>query len=143
MNIKHLFHIKSPRENVFQAISTISGISNRWTTSTSGEGSLGGVMDFRFGDYPGPKLKVTKLTENKEVVWECVEGPAEWMGTEIRFALDENDGKTRVRFTHSGWKEDGDSLASSSFSWVRYLESLRQLCQTGKGEAFGSPGYRT
>ena len=35
-----------------------------------------------------------------------------------------------------------DFYAACSFSWSRYLESLRQFCQTSKGEAFESEGYR-
>ncbi|MBI3259882.1 MAG: SRPBCC domain-containing protein, partial [Ignavibacteriae bacterium] len=58
------------------------------------------------------------------------------------FDLDENDGKTRVRFSHSGWPEQDDFYANCAFSWGRYMESLRQLCQTGRGEAYGSVGYR-
>lgn len=141
--IKHLYHIKFPRQKIFQELSTTSGLSHWWTVSTSGESNLGGVIDFRFGEHPGPKMKVTELKQNEKVVWECVEGPSDWVGTHISFALDENEGKTRIRFEHNGWKETGDHFAACSFSWARYLESLRQFCQTGKGEAYGSPGYRT
>lgn len=85
---------------------------------------------------------VVKSEPSTTVQWECIAGFDDWLGTHITFALDENDGKTRVRFEHSGWADNGDSYAACSFSWARYLESLRQYCQTGTGEAFGSPTYR-
>jgi hypothetical protein len=36
-----------------------------------------------------------------------------------------------------------DSYANMNFSSGKYLESLRQFCQTGIGEAFGSDRYRS
>ena len=140
-SIKHLFHINTSNEKVYEALTTINGLSNWWTKQTTGDTRVGGILQFRFGE-PGIDFKVTELKPNDAVSWECVDGFSDWMGTKIYFLLDENDGKTRVRFEHSGWKEANDSFAGCSFSWARYMESLRQLCQTGKGEAFGSDGYR-
>lgn len=140
-SIKHLFHINASNEEVYKAISSIKGLSNWWTVQTSGEASIGGIISFRFGEFRND-MKVTALMPNESVSWECVDSAPEWIGTIITFKLDINDKKTRVRFEHSGWKETGDFYAACSFSWARYLESLRQYCQTGKGEAFGSEGYR-
>jgi uncharacterized protein YndB with AHSA1/START domain len=140
--IKHLFHINASREKVFEAISTINGLAGWWTTKTSGDSSVGGIIEFRFGDFGGPDMKVKEIKPSGLVSWECVGGPEGWVGHIFTFHLDDNDNKTRVRFEQSGWKETGDFYASCNFSWGRYMESLRQLCQTGKGEAFGSEGYR-
>ena len=140
-SIKHLLHIAAPREKVYEAITTINGLANWWTTQTNGESNEGSVLQFRFGEF-GNDMKVTALKQNESVKWECVAGPEDWIGTTINFRLDDSDGKTRVRFDHAGWKEANDFYAGCSFSWGRYLESLRQLCQTGKGEAFGSNDYR-
>lgn len=140
--IKHLFHIATPREKVYKAISTIDGLANWWTKETSGESKVGGVIEFRFGSHGVTKMKVKELKENDSVVWQCVDSNPDWDGTVLTFKLGDNDGKTRVRFSHDGWKETGDFYAACSFSWGRYLESLRQLCQAGKGEAFDSENYR-
>jgi|ERR1051326_3722368 uncharacterized protein YndB with AHSA1/START domain len=141
-DIKHLFHIAAPREKVYEAISTVNGLSNWWTTQTSGESKPNGILEFRFGAQWFNKMKVLTLRENEFVEWECIEGASDWLGTKICFSLDEDAGKTRVRFEHAGWKEAGDFFGQCSFAWGRYMESLRQLCQTGTGEAFGSPTYR-
>jgi uncharacterized protein YndB with AHSA1/START domain len=140
--IKHLFHINASKEKVFEAISTIKGLSGWWTVRTSGSDALGGILQFQFGEMEGPQMKVIELKPNEKVSWECVKSPFNWDGNIFTFSLDENDGKTRVRFSHDGWTEQDDFYAGCSFSWGRYMESLRQLCQTGKGEAFGSEGYR-
>lgn len=141
-SIKHLFHINAPREKVYEAISTIAGLSGWWTATTAGNPEIGGTIQFRFGEYGGPQMKVTKLIPNENVTWECVPSSNGWDGHIFTFSLDENEGKTRVRFSQSGWTEQDDFYASCCFSWGRYMESLRQLCQTGRGEAYGSEGYR-
>ena len=141
-SIKHLFHINAKRNDVFKAISTVDGLSKWWTTQTSGSDAVGGIIQFRFGDMGGPDMKVKEIKPNESITWECVASPHGWVGNTFTIKLDDNDGKTRVRFSHDGWKEQDDFYAICSFTWARYMESLRQLCQTGKGEAFGSEGYR-
>jgi len=141
-SIKNLFHIDAPKEKVYQSIATIEGLSNWWTTATTGESKVDSVIHFRFGDYGRPDMKVKELIANESVTWECVAGTDEWLGNTFTFKLDENEGKTRVRFEHAGWKDANDYYASCSFSWGRYMESLRQYCQTGKGQAFGSENYK-
>ena len=140
-SIKHLFHISVPTAQVFNAITTVEGLSNWWTTQTTGDTNLNGEIQFDFGDFKGPKMKVIEIIPNKKIVWECIESDG-WLGNTFTFLLDENEEKTRVRFSHDGWREQDDFYASCCFSWGRYLASLRQYCQTGNGEAFGSPGYR-
>lgn len=140
--IKQMFHIHASREKVFEAISTIHGLSNWWTTQTAGNSEIGGEIQFDFGTFKGPLMKVVELRPNEKLVWECAGSEHGWLGNRFIFELDENEAKTRIRFTHDGWTEQDDFYAQCCFSWGRYLESLRQYCQTGRGEAFGSEGYR-
>src|SRR4051794_15253281 len=140
-SIKHLFHINSKRADVFKAISTIDGLSNWWTAQTTGDAGENQVIQFRFGNA-GPDMKVTGLKNGEIIEWECIASPHGWVGNKLTFSLDDNEGKTRVRFSHDGWQEQDDFYAICNFSWGRYMESLRQFCQTGNGEAFGSKGYR-
>jgi len=139
-SIKHLFHIASPRTEVYNAVATINGLKKWWTVQTSGNDKSGGTITFRFGEA-GMDFKVIALKQNELISWECVAGFDDWVGTTLTFALDENEGKTRVRFEHGNWKEAGDHYANCNFSWGRFLESLRQLCQTGEGKPFGAPQY--
>ncbi len=141
-SIKHLFHINASKEKVFEALTTIKGLSAWWTSTTTGDTKVGATIQFRFDSFGGPDMKVTDIKPNELVSWECVGKNDGWLGHIFTFVLDENDGKTRIRFEHAGWQEQNDFYAACCFSWARYMESLRQLCQTGKGEAFGSEGYR-
>ncbi len=133
--IKHLFHIAAPQQEVFKAIATVEGLKSWWTTNVTGTSEPGQTLAFRFNTH-GPDLKVLGLDENQSVEWECVAGSPEWMGTMVSLRLDQNEGKTRVRFEHNGWKETNDHYAAINFSWSRYMESLRQYLQTGTGTPF-------
>ncbi len=88
------------------------------------------------------KWKVVESIKNQRVVWKCIDKDHPWYQHEYIFQLDENDGKSRLRFSHDGWEENDDFYASCCFSWGRYLESLRQYCQTGNGQAFGSKSFK-
>lgn len=88
-------------------------------------------------------MKVIALTQDESVHLKVVESKFDNLGHIMKYDLDENNGKTRVRFTHEGFLEMDDFYANMNYSSAKYLESLRQYCQTGKGEAFGSSSYRS
>jgi uncharacterized protein YndB with AHSA1/START domain len=136
--IKHLFHISTPRVKVYEAISTVNGLAGWWTKQTTGKSETGEVLEFRFGSQWLNKMKVINMVPNTSVTWECIEAAPEWIGTKITFMLDDNEGKTRIRFSHSSWKELSDFYAQCNFSWARYLESLRNLCEKGQGAPFSA-----
>ena len=74
---------------------------------------------------------------------ECVDTSLPVIGQRISYELDQNEEKTRVRFSQDGFNELDDFYANMNFSASKYLESLRQYCQNGSSEAFGSKGYRS
>lgn len=130
-----MFHIDASLIEVNTAITSIEGLSNWWTAQTSGSSQLGDLIDFRFGDIYYVQMKVVKL-EEQSIQWRCIQGADEWVGTTVSFDLDSNDNKTRLRFNHDKWPTNDDFYALCSFSWARYMESLRQYLQTGKGQPF-------
>ena len=144
MNIplKHLFHINAPVDRVFKAITVIDEMKSWYTTEISGKSEINQLINFKFGTIDFI-VKVTELEVNKKIGWECVETTLPFVGHIYTFELDENDGKTRIRLTEHGFEEQDDMYANMNFSWGKYLESLRQFCQIGLSEAFGSPGYRS
>ncbi len=134
-SIRHLFHIDAPRAKVYDALTSLQGLRGWWTDQTTGNTGRDGVIAFRFGQA-GMDFKVTGLDKDKKVEWKCVAGFDDWLPTSISFTLDENEGKTRVRFAHDGWENTNDHYAGCNFSWGRYMESLRQYCQVGQGSPF-------
>ena len=141
--IKLLLHINSPKEKVFKALTESSELSKWYTTIVNGIFNLNEIITVEFVNFAEFKFKVVELVPNESIHLEIVESKFDNTGHLMKYDLDENDGKTRVRYTYEGFSEMNDSYSNMNFTSAKYLESLRQYCQTGKGEAFGSPSYRS
>lgn len=141
--IKLLLHINSPKEKVFKALTESSELSKWYTTIVNGIFNLNEIITVEFVNFAEFKFKVVELVTNESIHLEIVESKFDNTGHLMKYDLDENDGKTRVRYTYEGFSEMDDSYANMNYSSAKYLESLRQYCQVGKGEAFGSSSYRS
>lgn len=141
--IKHLLHINAAIDKVFNALSSSESMSEWYTTGVNGKFEQGETISFEFVNFATFKFKIIAMESNELIHFECVE--SEWpnIGHIMKYELEENDGKTRVRYTYEGFSEMDDAYSNMNYSSGKYLESLRQYCQTGKGEAFGSSNYRS
>lgn len=138
-NIIHRVGIKAPAQKVYQALSTLEGVGGWWSQEVSGASEEGKDIKFVFrspeGEIKGSFLmKVTKHSPNQFVEWRCVEGPAEWIGTNISFKLAQEGEYTIVLFAHRNWKEEIEFMAHCSMKWAIFLLSLRDLVEKGKGQ---------
>ena len=133
-DIKHVFHIDAPKDKVFSQLTTRDGLAKWWTEDTVGEAGLGGELAFSFNGNLLCKMKVMEAESPEKLVWECVEGYPDWVGTQVVYELSENEGKTKVHFGHNGWETQDDFYAQCNFSWGRYMVSLRDLCEKGQGD---------
>jgi uncharacterized protein YndB with AHSA1/START domain len=124
--------IKSPLNDVYTALTTRDGLAAWWTTDTQGESTSGGVIQFRFPDG-GFDMKVLELRPAERVLWEVVEGPAEWVGTTVSFDLKQEGDYVIVLFKHQGWREPVEFMYHCSTKWATFLLSLKSLVETGKG----------
>lgn len=119
-------------EEVYRALTTIDGLAAWWTTDTTGDAGQDGVVAFRF--IPGGfDMRVDELVPDKLVRWTVVEGPDEWVGTEVTFELRQEGEYTIVLFAHRGWSEQVEFMYHCSTKWAAYLLSLKQLVETGVG----------
>ena len=81
-------------------------------------------------------------------------GMEEWEGTTLSFTIEHGQKKallhahpelsdqnfqadegeqTLLVFHHDDWKQDSPMFAECSFTWGRFLTSLKMLCENGKG----------
>lgn len=136
-DILHKVGIKSSSpDDVYKALTTRVGLAGWWTSDTQGNGEIvGGVLQFRFGNG-GFDMKVVELLPGKQVLWQVVDGPEEWLGTTIRFDLRQEGDWTIVLFKHRGWKEPVEFMHHCSTKWAVFLLSLKSLLETGKGTAW-------
>ena len=75
-------------------------------------------------------MRIAELHSNTRVI----KGPAEWVGTKIRFELKQEDDFTIVLFKHEGWREPAEFMHHCSTKWATFLMSLKSLGETGKGQ---------
>jgi uncharacterized protein YndB with AHSA1/START domain len=142
-DIIHRIGIKASPKQVFKALSTIKGLANWWTQETEGEEQVGGKIEFTFrtpdGDIKGKMvMQVEQLDTDALVRWRCVDGPPEWIGTDLSFNLSEQDGQTIILFGHRKWPDAVAFMGHCSMKWAVFLLSLREYVETGKGRP--SPG---
>jgi uncharacterized protein YndB with AHSA1/START domain len=138
-DIIHRIGIKSSATKVYNAISTTEGLAHWWTEEVEGDEKPGGRISFTFrtetGDIKGKMvMEVQELIPDKTVKWACVDGPDEWIGTEITFDLSEQDGQIIIIFGHRNWREAIEFMAHCSTKWAVFLLSLREYVDTGKGK---------
>ena len=134
VDILHRIGVTSSPEDVFKALTTIDGLKGWWTETTKGDAEPGGVVAFRFAPVPdGFDMKVLDAKSAELVLWEVVDGPAEWIGTRVRWDLRQEDEYSIVLFKHEGWQEPVEFMHHCSTKWAVFLLSLKQLVETGKG----------
>ncbi len=122
----------SSPEQVYEALTTLDGLSGWWAEKTSGETGMGGVIEFRFGPG-GIDMRVAELVPGRTVRWDVADGPAEWIGTSVQFDLRQDGDWTIVLFRHEGWREPVEFMHHCSTKWATFLMSLKQLLETGTG----------
>ena len=135
-DILHRIEVRSSPNDAYKALATREGLAGWWTTDTKGTFEEGGVIQFRFGTRGGFDMKVLELTPAKRVLWQVVEGPAEWIGTKVSFELMKNGEFTVILFKHMGWKEPVEFMHHCSTKWATFLLSLKSLVETGKGAPY-------
>ena len=139
IDIIHRIGIKAPAAKVYKALKTIEGLSSWWTKEVSGDSSIGGKIEFRFlsttDELIGKMvMEIKELKSDKLVQWRCIEGPAEWIGTDITFELSHQDNQTIIVFGHRNWREAVEFTSHCSMKWAVFLLSLREYVETGKGK---------
>ncbi|MBC9911598.1 SRPBCC family protein [Chitinophaga varians] len=123
-----------------------------------GTSKAGDVFDYHFEDIHRAKMKLTASVPDKRVVWHVLENEfkpglfgegaaahtkgdgfendkAEWVDTHVVFDITQENGKTRLRFTHDGLVPDYECYDVCINGWMHYIQgSLHSLITTGEGQ---------
>jgi hypothetical protein len=133
VDILHRVGIKSSSpDDVYRALTTLEGLSSRWTSDARGESKVGDVLELRF-HAGGFDMRVVELHPARHVLWQVLDGPREWIGTTTSFDLKQQGDWTIVLFKHQGWKQPDEFMHHCSSKWGVFLLSLKSLLETGKG----------
>lgn len=136
VDILHRVGITASQDAVYRALTTTEGLAGWWTRDVRGDGDVGGVLQFRFdlgdGESGGFDMSVLEAKPDR-VLWEVVDGPEEWIGTQISWDLRTEGEYTIIMFAHRGWREPVDFMYHCSTKWATFLMSLKALLETGTG----------
>jgi uncharacterized protein YndB with AHSA1/START domain len=109
-DILHRLHVAAPPSEVFRALVEHDLLGRAW----------GHVV---LHAEPGARL-----------AWRCVDGPTEWLGTEITFELQPYGGGTIVRFGHRHWRAPTDTMAECATRWAHVLFQLKSWVETPEAD---------
>ncbi len=134
-NILHRLTVDAPIERVAELAAGKQGIEQWWTARpVAGDDTIGGQLSVSFTDRAEPAATFEVVERSPEqIAWRCVEGPDDWIGTLITFALKPRaDGGTTLLFSHRGWKQENEFMNGCSTNWAAYLMSLKSGAE-GRG----------
>jgi uncharacterized protein YndB with AHSA1/START domain len=132
-DILHAVGIKASPDAVYDALTTIGGLSGWWTSDTKGDPSAGGAIQFHFGEKARVDVKVLELKRGELVLWQVLDAHPDWIGAKIAFALKQEGDVTLVLFKHEGWKTATPFMHHCSTKWAVFLLSLKTLLEKGAG----------
>ncbi len=137
--IFHQVGVAATIDKVYQALTTLEGLSFWWTKAT-GNTTLNNKLVFHFGEQALAKqtieMTIQELIPNKKVVWRCTEKEGEWKDTIISYDLVETNEQVFVNFSHTGWSEQTELCSHCNTKWAMFLISLKDYLETGTGRPF-------
>lgn len=136
-NILHRILIKARPEKVYPAFATVDGLQQWWTRHVTAGGPIqpGTILQFGFG-AEGTDMRITSLIPGRRVEWQCVGGPADWLGTRLFLDVEPHGDKTILHFGQKGWREENDFYGHCNCRWGYFMLSIKSLIETGKGTPY-------
>ncbi|MGX7666601.1 SRPBCC family protein [Flavobacterium pedocola] len=130
--IYHDFTISTPKERVFEAVSTPEGLNNWWTLRCSGKPALNEEYNLYFAEEYNWFATVSKFIENEEIEFSVKHAKKEWLPTSFGFKLTEvSPNTTYVQFYHSDWEEISQEFRIASYCWANLLRQMKQYLEKG------------
>ena len=132
--------IKAEPQRVWRALTEQDEIIKWWTYEARVEPVVGSIGEFSFRQGAFTlRLEVAELEPYKKVRWISREVPPPWAGTSIIWQLEPIDNATTLTFTHDGFAQNNEQVATN---WTYFLASLKSYLETGKGTPGNPPSFR-
>jgi uncharacterized protein YndB with AHSA1/START domain len=131
----------SPREKVYEALTTLDGLRAWWTTLVRGSTERG--ADIRF-DFEGLDehivMRVEEAKRPTRVRWTCLHHTqlGDWAGTSPTFDLTARGDGCELCFQHVGLSPKLDCYEMCEEGWEHFLASLVSYVDRAAGSPFGS-----
>ena len=87
----------------------------------------------------GLGLRVDEAVPGKVLARHCIGGPPQWIGTDVRFALEPApQGGTRILLDHTGFAQVDEMFRIVTLGWAQMLLHLKQYLDSGQPTPFFS-----
>ncbi len=125
-----------------QAYDAINDVRSWWSGNIVGStDEVGAEWYYLVPDIHFSRQRIAELVPGERVVWDFTDGyltfiadKKEWVGTRGRFEIGEENGKTRVTFTHEGLASGDECFDVCFDAWTHYISvSLRERIESGAG----------
>jgi uncharacterized protein YndB with AHSA1/START domain len=132
MDICHDFWIDADPGQVFSALSTEEGLDAWWTLSSKADPRHEGTYELYFGADYDWRASVSVFQADRVIEWTLTQAADDWLGTKVRFELEDASSGTTIHFVHGGWPGDSRHFRISSYCWAMYLRLLKRWVQHGE-----------
>lgn len=130
-SINHEIKINTPAESVYKALSTQNGIKSWFTPNVEGDGTIGSEWKLRFKNQPEFHWKILTSDVNKRIVWECLKGPGNSIGTSVIFdILPIQNEKTLLVVSHLNWPDNDQKFRECNTLWGIIVHHLKQFVES-------------
>lgn len=138
--IHQVVDIEASTDKVWETFTTAAGLARWWSTQVdvADASTSGSVIDFTFAGEFNPDMEITGVDGKSSVEWKCVGGHEPWADNTFRFEIQGlGGGRSRLRFwQHYATELSDDDYGIYNFNWGYYLQSLKELVETGTGKPF-------
>jgi len=129
-DIRHLIPIEAPPAKVYAALATQSGLRGWWTADTMADDKEGGRAEFGFENRAMIfRMTIETLDPDRRVVWRCHGDNPEWLGTTLSWSIEPENGRCKLRFIQSGWREVTDMVAVCNSTWGELMYRLKNYVE--------------
>lgn len=138
-NYTSTFWVEQSPEIAFNAIKDFRAW---WSEEIEGTtDKLNETFFYHYKDVHLCKVKLVEIIPDKKLVYlvidnefSFVEDKSEWVNTKLIFDISNENGKTKVKFTHEGLTPEDECYEVCNDAWTSYIQgSLQSLIATGEG----------
>ena len=137
--ITHNISISVPPSEVYEAFSSLGGMRSWWTNAISGNPDKNGELTQQFGMDRHIVFSVSGIKKNSFMsltgVSSNFDDGTELVGTTLTLKVMTNAAhQTNLSFVQDGWKAATPFYKAQSKLWNARLQSLKKICEQGKGD---------
>lgn len=128
----HQVIIQASPAQVYDAITQTKGIQGWWTDTCEMTAQEGGTCTFWFDNHQTHfTMEARRLLPNQRVFWLCIDGPREWIGTELWWEISQGDEEQcTLDFKHMNWQRDDGLFPLCNSTWGSLMTQLKQFCES-------------